>query len=83
MIVALVAELTALVFTVNVPVVAPAATVTEAGTVAFALLDCRVTIAPLGPAAPPKVTVPVDVFPPTTVVGESDNPVIGAGLIVS
>lgn len=60
---------TAEVVTVNVAVVAPAATETELGTVALALLDVNVTVVPLGPAAPLRVTVPVEEDPPTTVVG--------------
>jgi hypothetical protein len=60
---------TAEVVTVNVAVVAPAATVTEPGTVALELLDDKVTVVPLGPAAPVRVTVPVEEVPPTTEVG--------------
>ena len=55
---------TAEVLTVNVAVVAPAATVTVAGTVAFALLEESVTTSPLGPAGPVRVTVPVTAVPP-------------------
>jgi len=61
---------TRLVVTVNVAVVAPAATVTVAGTVAAAvLLLLRVTTAPPVGAGPFSVTVPVDELPPVTDVG--------------
>jgi hypothetical protein len=66
-----VAAVTALVVTVNVVLVAPAATVTLAGTVAAdALLERATTAPPLG-AAPLSVTVPVDDAPPLTLVGLS------------
>jgi hypothetical protein len=73
---------TALVLTVNVALVAPAATVTLDGTLAAAvlLLDSATTAPPDG-AAPLSVTVPVeDCTPPTTLVGftESEESV-GAG----
>ena len=58
---------TALVVTVKVAVVAPAATVTLAGTCAAAVLPLdSVTTAPLVRAGPLKVTVPVDELPPVT-----------------
>jgi hypothetical protein len=61
---------TGLVLTVNVAVVAFAATVTLAGTVAAAmLLLLSVTDSPAVGAAPFNVTVPVDEPPPVTVVG--------------
>jgi len=61
---------TGVVVTANVTEVAPAATVTLAGTCAAAvlLLD-SVTIAPPVGAAWVNVTVPVDEVPPTTEVG--------------
>src|SRR5271167_2252662 len=62
---------TAVVVTVKVAVVAPAATVTLAGTVAAALLLDKVTDSPPVGAALPKVTVPVDEVPPVTEVGFS------------
>jgi hypothetical protein len=62
---------TALVFTVNVAFVAPAATATLVGTVAAdALLERSMTAPPLGAAAL-RVTVPVEEAPPTTLVGLS------------
>ena len=63
---------TLLVVTVKVALVAPAATVTLAGTVATAvlLLDSVTTAPPLG-AAPLRVTVPCEELPPVTLVGFS------------
>src|SRR5216683_889537 len=73
---------TALVLTVNVALVAPAATVTLDGTLAAAvlLLDSATTAPPDG-AAPLSVTVPVEEFPPTTLVGfsVSEERATGAG----
>jgi hypothetical protein len=61
---------TALVDMVKVWVFVPAGTVTLEGTVATAvLLLVRVTTAPPEAAGDPRVTVPVEVFVPTTVVG--------------
>src|SRR5260370_602297 len=58
---------TALVLTVNVALLAPAGTVTLAGTVAAAvLLLVRLTTAPPLGAGPLSVTVPVAGFPPVT-----------------
>ena len=56
--------------TVNVALVAPAATVTLAGTrAAVVLLLESATCAPPVGAGPLNVTVPVDEFPPTTLAG--------------
>ena len=64
--------LTALVVTVNVALLAPAATVTLAGTVAVAvLLLVRATAAPPVGAGPLSVTVPVEGDPPVTLAGLS------------
>ena len=55
---------------VNVALLEPAVTMTLAGTWAAAvLLLCNVTVAPPAGAAPFSVTVPVELFPPTTDVG--------------
>jgi hypothetical protein len=64
---------TAVVLTVNVALVAPAATITLDGVLAtFVLLLESVTTAPPEGAAPLRVTVPVeDCTPPTTFVGFS------------
>ena len=61
---------TALVLTVNVALLAPAATVTLAGTVAVDVLLERATAAPPVRAGPLSVTVPVeDCAPPVALVG--------------
>src|SRR6266550_2797144 len=63
---------TPLVLTVNVALVAPAATVTLEGTVTAAVLLVEsATCAPPTGAAPLSVTVPVEEFPPATLVGFS------------
>ena len=73
---------TATVLTVNVAVVAPAATVTEAGTVALALLLLKVTTRPPVGAALLTVTVPVEGFPPTTEVGlRTSDEAVGAVIV--
>ena len=63
---------TALVLTVNVALLAPAATITLAGTVAAAVLALeRETAAPPLGAGPLSVTVPVEGDPPVTLIGFS------------
>jgi hypothetical protein len=63
-------DATPLVVIVKLALVDPAGIVTLAGTCATGtLLLCRVTTAPPAGAAPFKVTVPVELFPPTTDVG--------------
>ena len=71
------------VVTVNVAVVAPTATVTDAGTVAVEVfeLERKIGTPPVG-AAGEIVTVPVALLPPTTVVGASVTPV-GRGAVVT
>jgi hypothetical protein len=65
---------TALVLTVNVVLVAPAATVTLEGTLAaVVLLPESMTCAPPVGAGPLSVTVPVEEFPPVTLVGFSES----------
>ena len=68
-IVTAVTAVTVVVVTLNVAVVAPAATVTDTGIVAAALLDASVTTMPPAGAADNKVTVPVLAVPPVTDVG--------------
>jgi hypothetical protein len=72
---------------VNVAVVFPAATVTDAGTVAEVSLLARETLAPPEGAALVSVTVPLEDVPPVTLVGLSvtDESVAAAlaGVIVS
>ena len=78
---------TLLVVTWNVALVAPAATVTVAGTcAAVVLLLVRDTVAPPLGAAPLSVTVPVDELPPVTLVGfteTEDRDTDAAGFTVS
>ena len=66
----------------NVAVVAPAATVTLAGTVADALLDASVTTRPPAGAADDSVTVPVLDTPPATDVGFKVTELSVAAVIV-
>ena len=62
-----------MVFTVKVAVVACAATVTVAGTVATALSLDSATTAPPVIAGLVRVTVPVEVVPPATLDGARDT----------
>src|SRR6266446_3389425 len=72
--VAVVEAATALVLTVNVALLAPAATVTLEGTLAaVVLLLASTTCAPPAGAGPLSVTVPVEEFPPVTLVGFSES----------
>ena len=72
---------TALVLTENVALVAPAAIVTLDGVLAAVVLLLEsVTTAPPDGAAPVNVTVPVEEFPPVTLVGFSvSEESVGAG----
>ena len=74
--------------TLKVALLLPAATVTNAGTVAEALLLESETAAPPVGAAPLKVTVPVAEVPPVTLEGfiateESGTPTVPGRAIVS
>jgi hypothetical protein len=77
-----VAFATETVVTVKVAVLAPAAIVTLAGTVAAALALARVMRAPPGGASPFNVTVAVEGAGPTTVAGFNASVVIAAGVTV-
>ena len=67
--------------TVNVALVAPAATVTLNGTIAAAVLLVEsATVAPPAGAGPLNVTVPVEGVPPMTLVGFSvSEETVGGG----
>jgi hypothetical protein len=67
------AEATVLVLTTKVALVAPAAIVTLGGTLAAPLLLKSTTCAPPAGAGPLNVTVPVEEFPPATLVGSSES----------
>jgi len=69
-IVAVVLAATARVLIVKVALVAPPGIVTDAGTVAEAVLLLSATVKPAVGAAEAIVAVPVDEVPPTTVLGE-------------
>lgn len=83
MIVAVVVLDTVVVEIVKVALVAPAGTVTEAGTVALELLEERFTATPPVGAAPVRVTVPTEEAPPATVFGETVRLLSPTGLIVN
>ena len=83
MIVTAVLEPTGLVVAAKLAVVAPASTVTDAGTwTAAVLLEVKATTAPLAGAAAVKVTVPVDDTPPSTVAGLTLTPLSAAAVTV-
>lgn len=84
---AVVVLLTDVVVTVNVADVEPDGTVTLLGTLADELLLLKLTTLPPDGAAALNVTVPVELFPPTTLVGFNDTeetlgPLLG-GVMVS
>jgi len=68
---------------VKVADVAPAGTVTEAGTCASADELASDTTNPPAGAGPVRVTVPVEEVPPVTVVGLSDSELRTGAVIVS
>jgi hypothetical protein len=73
-IVGVVLTITDVVETEKLAEVAPPKTMTFPGTVATAvLLLPRVTVVPALGAGPVKVTVPVELFPPETLVGDKIN----------
>jgi len=71
------------VVTVNVVEEEPAGTVTVKGTDAQVLFEDNDTDTPPDGAVPLRVTVPVDGFPPTTEVGETDRAETVTGWIVN
>ena len=82
-IVEVVTAATAVVVIWNVTELAPAGTVTEVGIPVTVLDAVSVTTFPLEPAAPVRVTVPVAVRPPSTVVGEMETLLSDEGVMVS
>jgi len=84
LIVTVLATVTDLVLTTKVDEAWPDGTVTLTGTVAtdVRLLD-RVTSAPTDPAGPLSVTVPVDEFPPETLVGLSVSETKDSGVSIN
>jgi len=74
---------TAVVVTVNVAVVVPAPTVTLAGTCAEPLLEDRATAAQPAGAGPFRVTVAVELLPPTKLLGLRLKDLAEGGLMVS
>jgi|WetSurMetagenome_2_1015567.scaffolds.fasta_scaffold456403_2 hypothetical protein len=74
---------TALVVTVKTTLVPPDATVTDAGTVAAAVLPLvSATAIPSAGAAPLRVTVPLEFEVPITVAGFRVNPLRAGGFTV-
>ena len=65
----------------KVPLDIPASTLTVAGTTAFVELEVRPIVSPAVGAIPSRVTVPIDVPPPATRLGETETEVSAAGLI--
>jgi hypothetical protein len=69
--------------TVNVTLLLPPETVTDAGTDAAGLLLESVTVEPVNPAGPLSVTVAVELAPPTTAVGFKVTDANDAGITLS
>jgi hypothetical protein len=66
---------TGVVFTENVAVFEPLAIVIAEGTLAAGLDEVRDTVKPVEPAFADRLTVPVELLPPTTLVGDNDTAV--------
>jgi hypothetical protein len=82
-IVAVVTAETAVVLTVNVAEILPAAIVTVDGTVALVLLEDNETTIPPEPASVLTATVPIEGDPPWTEVGAKLKPLSPVGVTVS
>ena len=67
--------------TVKVALVAPATTVTLAGTFVVLLLSDRATTAPPAGAGPLSVTVPGEELPPVTVMGFRESEESGGAIV--
>ena len=80
--VAPIVEVTKLVGRLNVPCEDPAGIRREEGTCAVVELLLRVTRSPSVVAGPLRVMVPTEIAPPPTELGDNDNPVRAAVLIV-
>ena len=78
-IVAVTALVTAFVVTVKVADDTPPAMLTEAGTIASALLELSETVTPPAGAAPLRLTTPAAELPPATLPGETATPASTAG----
>jgi hypothetical protein len=70
---------TAVVAIVNWAELLPALTVTVAGRVVAPLLSERATTIPPAGAGAERVTIPVELVPPVTVVGLSESPLSATG----
>jgi hypothetical protein len=83
-IVAVLVAVTPPVVAVNVAEVLPEVTVTLAGTLTSVVSELvRVTTMPLAPAGPVSVTVPVELVPPVTEVGDMTRLLMVGELTVS
>ena len=79
---AVVCTFTGEVVVVNVTLLAPAFTVTLAGTDALVLLELKLITAPPLGAGPARVTVPVELTPPLTAAGLNVREASAGGLMV-